>query len=831
MHHVSHVAEVVGGVVALLLVAAGILAATKRIRVPFTVVLVLVGILLSLLADRYPQEFGTFKGLTVSSDLVLYVFLPTLIFESAFNLDARGLRHNLGAVLLLAAPGLLLSTLIIGLIMAAATPIPLAAALLLGAILSATDPVAVVALFKQIGAPQRLAVLVEGESLFNDATSIVVARILVGVVAAGTLSGGAVVHGLVDFVALFVGGLLVGWLLGLGTGYLLGLVENDPAIEITLTTVVAYLAFLLAEELFHVSGVMAVVAAGITLGSWGRMRVSPAVRTYLESFWEYMSFVANALIFLMVGLTVHLAEVWANLDLLLWVIVAMLVSRGVMIYGLSPLVGRMRKGEPISLAYQTVMFWGGLRGAIALAIVLSLPAFDYAHTFVALVMGAVLFTLLVQGLSVEALLSALGLARPPLADDLALLESRLAGKQRALTRIPELQHGGLFSSAIAARQAESCEQQLRRIQAEIARLREREMTPQDELAQLYVHCFAEEKAMYVDMFNKGHISEGAFRELVMTLTLQLEAIRYRGDFHGIHLHGLGKLRAEQSIYRRLDRFGFPGLAERLRRRRVAINYEEAWGHSQANTRVLEYLDELERDETVPTEILADVRGSYRHWHQDARRQLDQMVELYPEFVSAMQERLGQRLALIAEQEVLQERAERGTLPLGMAEAEEHRVSHALSVLRGQEASRLAVAPEELLRKVPFFRDFPLEEFAVVAKSMRAHTIGENELIVRQGEAGDSLFLIARGVVRITSESEGKVHDLATLMAGDFIGEMALLHREPRHATARTVTPATLYELGRQDINRVIAKHPSVRTALQEMDRQRRTLEGGPVEHP
>jgi len=510
--------------VVLLLVAAAMLAATKRIRLPFTVVLVLVGMGLAHLTTLFPEQFGLLRALAISPDLILYVFLPTLVFESAFNLDARALRHNLGAVLLLAAPGLLLSTFIIGFIVSWATPIPLPAALLLGAILSATDPVAVVALFRQLGAPQRLMILVEGESLFNDATSIVVARILVGVVAAGSLGSAALVNGAVDFFVLFIGGLLVGWLLGLFTGYLLGKVVNDPAIEITLTTVVAYLSFLLAEEVFHVSGVMAVVAAGITLGGWGRMRVSPRVRAYLESFWEYMSFVANALIFLMVGLTVQLPEVWASLDLLWWVIAAMLVSRAVMIYGLVPLVGRMPGRQPVSLAYQTVMYWGGLRGAIALAIVLSLPAFDYAHTFVALVTGAVLFTLLVQGLSIELLMRRLGLDKMPLADRLARLESSLAGKQRALARIPELQRGGLFSSTIASRQLQRCEQQLVAIQQEIARVREVEMDPEQERALLYLRCFAEEKALYVDMFNKGHLSERAFRELVLILTMQITAI-------------------------------------------------------------------------------------------------------------------------------------------------------------------------------------------------------------------------------------------------------------------------------------------------------------------
>ena len=142
------------------------------------------------------------------------------------------------------------------------------AELLLVAILSATDPVAVIALFKQLGAPNRLVVLVEGESLFNDATSLVLAKILLAVVVAGSFSEHALGDGIVSFLTLFLGGALVGWVMGLLFGWMLGLVESDSLIEISLTTSLAYLSFLIAEELLHVSGVMATVAAGITLGGW-----------------------------------------------------------------------------------------------------------------------------------------------------------------------------------------------------------------------------------------------------------------------------------------------------------------------------------------------------------------------------------------------------------------------------------------------------------------------------------------------------------------------------------------------------------------------------------
>src|SRR5262245_61723631 len=244
---VSHIPQTVAGVIALLLIAAAALVLTRRVRFPFTVALVLIGAFLSSTYSFFPRIFPSLHDLDISPALILYVFLPVLIFESAFNLDPRLLRQNLGPVLTLAVPGLLVSTLLIGLIVRVITPYPLTAALLLGAILSATDPVAVISMFRRLGAPKRLTILIEGESLLNDATSIVLARILLAVLLLNQVSPGIIGRGAFDFVFVFVGGLAVGAVLGLIAGYLLGLVGSDLYTEITLTMALAYLSFLLAE--------------------------------------------------------------------------------------------------------------------------------------------------------------------------------------------------------------------------------------------------------------------------------------------------------------------------------------------------------------------------------------------------------------------------------------------------------------------------------------------------------------------------------------------------------------------------------------------------------
>ena len=243
----------------------------------------------------------------------------------------------------------------------------------------------------------------------------------------------------------------VGWGLAWVAGTIIGAVESDSFTEITATTVLAYLSFYVAEHLLGVSGVMAVVAAGVLIGGWGKLKVSPSVARYLTGFWDYMAAVANALIFLLVGLTIDLGELADAIPILVWVVVAMQVSRAVVIYGLVPMTGRLPGSEPIDRSYQTVMFWGGLRGGIALAISLSLPeTVESKELFITIATGAVLFTLVAQGLTIERVVRRYRLHIPPLSDRMARLEGLVAGKLRTLDEIPMLQAGGLFPPRVAA---------------------------------------------------------------------------------------------------------------------------------------------------------------------------------------------------------------------------------------------------------------------------------------------------------------------------------------------------------------------------------------------
>lgn len=825
--HASGVVSLVGALVGLLVVAAVVHVIAKRLRIPFTVALVVVGAALAAWADRW-EILAPMAALEVTPEAVFFVFLPTLIFQSAFHLDARALRANLAPTLTLAVPGLLFSTGLIGGIMKVAGPsvglvLSWPEALLLGSILSATDPVAVIALFGQLGAPKRLTVLVEGESLFNDATAIVISRIILGVIAAGAFTTEALVSGAVEFGAVFFGGLLVGAVLALLAGLLIGRVRRDPFLEITATTVLAYLSFYVAEHSLHLSGVMAVVAAGVLIGGWGQTKISPSVADYLEHFWDYMASVANALIFLLVGLTVDLGSLFAALPTLVWVVVAMLVSRALVIYTLVPLSSRLTGSEPVSGAYRTVMFWGGLRGGIALAIALSLPeSLAAKEDFVTIATGAVLFTLVVKGLTIEGVVKHFRLHVPPLSDRLARLEGRIAGKLMALDELPVLQAGGLFPLRVAHRVRDELEGELRSLRSEVGALRSSELDVDMERRIVHLRCFGTERKLYLEMFRKGHVSEAAYRDLEHSVIVQADAIRYQGRLPDFTLHSPAGDRAVESVSRLFGHVpGVAGVVERLREGAAERDYESAWARFHGDAEVLEDLERLGTTGTHRPEVLEEVASLYRLWRENARSRLDQTAELFPEFVAATQDRLAGRLALEAERGAIEAQAHTGALPQPVAEAVLAELEERLDTLGTARTGKLGADPEELLLKVPFFRGLPREEFTRVASHLKRRTAPRGDAIVRQGERGSSLFLVARGVVRVTRDDDGETTDVATLLAGDFFGEMALLHGGVRTATCRAVTPCALYELARGDIDEVMESCPAMQKALEEADRARR----------
>lgn len=811
-------ADIVLGIMVLMLLAALTAMISARLpKLPFTIALVLLGTLLATLAEQLPA-LAFLSRFELTPELVLFVFLPTLIYESAHSLDARQLQRNLVAVLTLAVPGLLISTVIIGGLFYWLTDFSLIVALLLGAILSATDPVAVIALFKQLGVPERLTVLVEGESLFNDATSLVLAGLLLAIALSGEVGGRVVVDGFVQFLVVFFGGIVVGCLLSLVVCELLGWVDANPAVEISLTTILAYLSFIIAEHSFHVSGIMAVVAAGITVGGYGRSKISPGTENYMHHFWEYAAWLANALIFLMVGLTVEVGLVADNLSLIAIVVFAMLISRAVVVFGLVPLIGRLPGAEAVSRGYQAVMFWGGLRGAIALAIVLSLPEVSYRDTLVAVVTGAVLFTLIVEGLSIEWLVKRLGLDRPDLADQVAQYEGELQAKHWSLSQIEVLETGGFFSERIARRLEAEIRQRIATLQASLEGCYE-QMDPATQQRLLAMRVLLREKSRYEELFRRGLIGESAFRELIHHVAYQFDDAKH---YHRLPVQelslSLGRLAVRGILRVMLDMGVLRSWVERKQHRQMLCDYEIAWGRYRGANSVLKNLDEMVPESHVGRAAEVAIVELYQGLKNLRAREIEEFAELYPEFVGAVQDRLGHRLTLISERTEIERIARHGILPEGASreilKAQERRLR---TLREGDLSNYLDIGVEELLAKVPLFAMLNEAQFATIAPYLHERSIPRGEEIIRRDQTGDSLFLVARGIAEIVAEPGIPA---TRLYAGDFFGERALLHQTPRNRTVAAATPCTCYELHREEWRRICTLHPDIERAVETVDRER-----------
>ncbi|NIM95265.1 MAG: Na+/H+ antiporter [Anaerolineales bacterium] len=417
-------------ILTLLLVASIVAIFVRRFRIPYTVALVIAGFALS---------FSAQTDIELDPDFFLLVILPPLIFEAAFHLNLKDLRENFLTILLLAVPGVILSMFLVGGVVATGAGLPILVSLVFGAIVAATDPVAVVAIFKKLGAPRRLAVLLEGESLFNDGTAIVIFNLAVVVALTSTFD---IAQGLLDFVLVVGGGILVGSALGWLTTRILARID-DHLVETTLTTVLAFGSFLVAEEFLHVSGVLAVVAAGLIAGNMGPRTMSPTTRIVLFNFWEYMAFLANSAVFLLIGLQIEISELLDNLQTIFWAILAVIVARAVVVYAVSAL----RRDIPMN--WRHVVFWGGLRGGVTLALALSLPMgiSPYRSTLIAMAFGVVLFTLLIQGVSMGWLMRKLKVVAPREGQlEYERRHARALAAQAGFDQLLKLHNDGLISS-------------------------------------------------------------------------------------------------------------------------------------------------------------------------------------------------------------------------------------------------------------------------------------------------------------------------------------------------------------------------------------------------
>jgi CPA1 family monovalent cation:H+ antiporter len=386
-------------IMALLLITSMLAMLTRRLKVPYSATLVFAGIILSL--------FPFFSGIPFTKDLIFNVFLPPLVFEAAIQIHWKDLRKQFSVILVLATVGVCLSAGVTALGMRYLAGWEWVSALLFGVLIAATDPVSVIATFKEAGVHGRLRLLVEAESLFNDGT----AAVAFAVVLAGAQGSASSVSGVAGTLAVTIaGGVFCGALVA-GAMLLLARRTEDYLVEFTFTTVAAYGSFLLAEH-FHFSGVLASLTAGLLVGNLGPLgAISPRGREAITAYWEYLGFLANSFIFIGIGIHESRQHFAGVLVPAIIAILLVLLGRAVAVYPCCAIFSRSHLR--VQGKHQFILFWGGLRGALALALAVGLPPWvPNREAIISVTFAVVAFSIFAQGLSMTPLLRHVGEIAP-----------------------------------------------------------------------------------------------------------------------------------------------------------------------------------------------------------------------------------------------------------------------------------------------------------------------------------------------------------------------------------------------------------------------------------
>jgi len=803
------------------MLAVGILAAVlfRRWSVPYTVLLVLVGIGLGGLSQVWPalEPLGHFR---LTPELVLFIFLPTLIFESGFNLNARQLVKDIGPIMSLAVPALLISTALVGLGVWLLLPVEPVTALLFGALISATDPIAVISLFKELGAPLRLTVLVEGESLLNDATAIVVFNILLGLALYGGLEWSDAGRALGEFAKVFFGGALVGVLFGLAVSWLMARLVRETALVLLLSLVTAYSSFIVAEHGLHLSGVMAVACAALTLGVIGIPRLPQHVGETLGETWELLALICNTLLFLLVGLSVDLQELLGRLDVILLVVLVVLAARAGVIYTLVPYATRLFGLHRIAMGERHIMWWGGLKGGLAIAIALSIPPeLPGRQLLLDLTLGVVLFTLLVNAPSIRPLIRRLGIDRLSPLEQAELGRSAEQARDRAQGILDRFRDARILSRASHQRVGKSLHRDL---VDDSSPLQERQRQGRE-----WSEALRCEQAALEELYQAGIIPQYTFLDLKGELQRRRErlvegamdaageTVRQANPFMRLETALVHWLRERDWAAPLLAHYQNNRMSQHLFKDVAQILMTEAaYEYLQHNCEAIA----PEHKKEHKKRLFAFYRQRMVAFHRTlAGVQLD-----FPDFYRSFETRFSLRAALNQAALGVEEEERHGGIGAKPAALLRQRIRAALQRVPLIATHIPPPQTHDLLGLVPLFAGLPQEALEQVAEQTRpVHFLGD-DIIIGQGEHGDALYVVARGRVCVTRRDEGgDEHCLNEMGVGDFFGETALLENHVRTATIRALQSTTLLRLTRRDALAIAARHRSVAQRLREARAARR----------
>jgi CPA1 family monovalent cation:H+ antiporter len=793
-----------------------------RLRLPYSVLLAIVGFVLGLVVHVHawaPIVMSDFldslQNFQVSSETFLFVFLPVLLFETSMALNVRRLLDDLGPILMMAVVAVVVCTMAVGFSISAISHYSLIVCLMLGAIVATTDPAAVVGVFREVGAPKRLTTLVEGESLFNDAASIALYSVLLTTLYSGEdISVGTVLGG---FLVSFVGGAAVGFLMGRVACWLIMWLRGWPAAEVTLTITVAYLTFFISEHYFGVSGVVATVIAGLVVGSVGRTRMSPTTFEQMASAWSQFGFWANSLIFVFAAMLIPrmMAEVtWKQVLLVLLVFLVALVSRAVMVFGVVPLLGLTRFGTRVSRSFRIVMWWGGLRGAVSLALALAVTEqsnvpHDVRQFVAVATTGFVLMTLFINGVSLRPLIRRLHL------DQLSSIE-RTIRNQAQVVALEDLRDK---TDEIARKEhiGDDVQSRIRAVfDASLTSVDDaqvRQLSHAEKVAVGLAIVAAREEELFFDGLKAQIVDWRMAESLLARAERMSDAVRAGG------LAGFESAIAADLRYSVAFRWSLRMHTVFGSQRWLANELAHRFMNLMSKRSVARQLIQFAQIE-IPPLLGEEATTAIVHAHRQRLVQLESAMGAlnlqYPSFAMWLQEsylgRIARSLENMRYRDMLSQSLISGEVYADLVRQIGHRREH----VETRPALDIAMSASDLIKRVPLFEGLSPEALAALSKLLKPRlAVPDQPISISTGRLR-AMYFVASGAVSIDLP-DGTTIELGT---GEFFGEISLISGQDFVVHAQSLGYSRLLMLPGRDFDGLLARDQTLRETIEAVAKQR-----------
>jgi NhaP-type Na+/H+ or K+/H+ antiporter/CRP-like cAMP-binding protein len=752
----------------------------------------------------------------IDPHLILYVFLPTLIFEAAFAMDVHTFKKSVGNALILAVPGIitalfLTAFLIIG-IKELGVGLPdwtWQIALLFGVVISATDPVAVVSLLKELGASKKLGTLIEGESLLNDGTAIVIFLVILGGIQGASPDMGELqmfvfnLHPVFKFAYISFGGIILGLTIGGITIRWVRSVFNDAIVEISAIVTAAYITFYIAEHFLYVSGVLGLVALGLAAASVGRTRISPQVEHFLHEFWELLAFMANTLIFIIVGVVIAEQTVFTLNDFLILIIIyiGIHIVRAIVVAIFYPF---MRKtGYGLDKKNAVVVWYGALRGAIGLALALIVAGIDpellpetVQNQFLFFTAGIVFMTLLINAVTIKFLIRKLGLTKLSPAKAQMIYNSQSYLRKTSVGFIDKLKHDRFLNHSNWSA--------VKKYLPKAPTVSRSDIGDVELIAEIRRRVLEQEKSSYWMQFKQGLLGPTSVQKLSEGINQILDSgglipLSDRKDLED-SWKTPGFLKKMQKVS------WLEKMTQRLFFERLAVSYDSARGFVEAQEDALKLVESMHReadteDNEEKEKVLELIEEEINTNRIHGLTYLRNLRKSYPEIYNAISTRQAIRSLLNYEMQSVERLYKKGRLETEEAQKLKQEVEERMKRLVHSPPSVKLPKNIKLLKDMEWFDEVEIGMLKKVSAAFTPGVFSVGETIIKENENGNAIYVIVRGTVKVTYDSETVV----ILGPGSVVGEIAALTGQTSEAGVVAESPVTVLRMRYLKLQRFLSE--------------------------